>query len=440
MFLEIAGEEPFVVHNNFENDNFGLTENLSITFSKAMQTVSFEIALSGPRGTVQVESQWEDDITLTLSPYVSALRANANYFLSLTGYSLDNNYFSESFTFGTITGIQFVQTNLEYVDGEFNNFAIGDDIELTFSMGIDLDNIASSTILVDASSAYVSTVVSLSEDSKTLIIDPLYDLEPGQNYTLMYIVYSDIEGDFTEGNFSFTAEEETVIIPEKIVDFVLNMDADWKADRNTTDISFMWATEVNATGYRIYAHDNHANTDFIRIANFDARDFITFQSGSIDLSSFPQFDFYDEDANQTPFSGRTQLTFMIVGYNAAGEGELSEAIVVRDETAPLGFMTQLGSANNLGNPEATTFRIKFSSNEYLEAIVPNFDIIEAGGDPNLVLPNAAVSFEWDADMKGGYFTIEVPAETNGSGDEYYIQGFKDSSGNMVEEGLSTFLF
>ena len=48
IILAIAPATPFIVQNNFENDDYGLTENLSLTFSKAMDTNSFDIDYQDP--------------------------------------------------------------------------------------------------------------------------------------------------------------------------------------------------------------------------------------------------------------------------------------------------------------------------------------------------------------------------------------------------------
>jgi len=85
IFLQIAPDEPFVVQNNFDNDNFGLADDLSLTFSKAMDANSFDIELSGPYGEVEFEETWSNDITLTIDPYV-ILQANETYFLLLSGF------------------------------------------------------------------------------------------------------------------------------------------------------------------------------------------------------------------------------------------------------------------------------------------------------------------------------------------------------------------
>ncbi|NQV15320.1 hypothetical protein HQ531_07670 [bacterium] len=439
MLLGIASDGPFIVQNNFENDDFGITEDLSITFSKAMQPSSFQISLTGPSGNVEFESSWTNDISLTISPYVSALLANSSYNLVLSGYSLDNNFYSGNYSFATQDGIEFVNTNLEFVDGVFSEFVVSDNIELTFTMEIDLDNYNGFATLTDASSALVSTVVSLSADSKTLIVNPVYDLEPDQNYTLNYRVYSTIVGDFDSGSFGF-ATAGGVTLPGQVSGFAINMGNNWQADWNTTLITFQWETEPNASGYSIYANDNADNTDFIRVGSFSAQDFVTNQSGTINLNAYQQFDFFDDDGIQTPFSGGTDLMFKIAANNDAGEGSFSSAILIGDDAAPTGFLNQTGTALNNSNTDTHTFTVSFTANEYLDPDVPTYGIIESGGNALYVLPSSAVSFEWDSNMRGGLFTVVVPVASNGTGDTFYVDGFMDNSGNTVDVNISTVLF
>lgn len=439
LFLNIAPDAPFIVQNNYENDNFGITDDLSLTFSKLMQTSSFDISLSGINGNVEFEATWSDDITLTIAPYVDALQANGNYSLSLSGYSQDNNPFYGSYSFWTQEGIQFVYSNLELVDGMFEHFNISENIEITFTMEVELDNYRGYVNLIDESSAIVSTIESLSGDSKTLIIDPLYNLEPNQVYTLTYRVYSAIEGDYESGSFAFETAGE-ITSPGQVTGFAIDMADNWLADWNTNWISFRWDAVENATSYSIYANDNGNNTDLIRVGSFSAQDFMANQSGTVFLNGYSQFDLYDDDGTQTPFSGGTELMFKIIANNSAGEGEFSSAVVISDETAPTGNLSQSGSAFNNSSTEPRIFTVYFSSGEYLDTTLPTYSIIENGGDTGYVLPSSAVSFEWDSDMKGGSYTVIVPANSNGSGDLFFINGFMDNSGNAGESSISIILF
>jgi len=428
ILLQIAPAEPFIVQNNFENDGFGLTENLIVTFSKAMDINSLDIELrSNTHGNVEFEATWDDNIILTLDPFV-VLQANETYILSLSGDSQDNNDFSETFTFETQEGIQFIKTNLERVDGVFDQFDVGSNIEITFTMEVDLNNYNGHVTMYDEDNAVVS--ISLSTDSTTLTIDPLYNLEPGQNYTLYYRVYSAIEGDYGSDQFYFeTASDATV--PAQVTGFTVDMGDYWKADWNTTSISFKWNTVGTADHYRIYAKDNSDNTDLVRVASLSAQDYVTDQSGTVHLYLYPQFDFYDDDGIQTPFSGGTELTFKIVAYNDAGEGTFSESVVVKDETAPSITISQIGSADNTTG-ENVEFVVNLNQIEYCSSTNnPTFTFVEYGGDPNYVFPSSAIVWVWDPNLRDGQATVTVPDSKCGAGD-MLITTVIDNSGNTSD--------
>ncbi|MBU0473778.1 MAG: carboxypeptidase regulatory-like domain-containing protein [Bacteroidetes bacterium] len=205
IILSIAQESPFVVQNNFKNNNFNLYDDIILTFSKEMEPSSFYISLSSTTfGTVEYEATWNSsNITLSINPFV-ALQVNETYYLTINGKSKDNNLFSESFTFGTKQGIQFVKTNLERTDGIFDEFSIFNNIEITFSENVDLNNKDGYVYLIDENSEIGQTTNSISpQDTKTLVINPIENMKYDHNYTLSYKVYSTYERDYASGLISF---------------------------------------------------------------------------------------------------------------------------------------------------------------------------------------------------------------------------------------------
>jgi len=426
IILQIATAEPFVLTNNFENDDFGLTESLTMAFSKTMDASSFDITLSSEYGNVEFESSWTNDITLTIDPLVT-LQANTTYSLSLNGNSQDNNNYSDNLNFKTIDGIEFVSTNLERVDGVFDEFSVSSNIELLFTMEANLNNYNGYVTLIDESGSNVST--SLSTDSTTLAIDPLYNLEPGQNYNLNWRVYSIIEGDYDYGSIDFeTASDET--IPNQITGFAVDMGDGWTADWNTTSVSFKWNTGSNVDGYRIYAKDNGDNTDLVTVGTFGAQDYNTEVSGTVTLPS--QFDYYDDDGIQTPFTAGTEVSFFVVAYNDVGEGPFSDALVVKDETAPTISISQNGSADNTTGENAEFVVDLDNQIEYCSTTNnPTFNFVENGGDPGHVLPSSAIAWDWDSDLRDGQANVTVPDGKNGAGD-MLITTFTDNSGNTSD--------
>ena len=232
IILQIATAQPFVLTNNFENDDFELTESLTITFSKTMDASSFDITLwSSEYGNVAFESSWTNNITLTIDPLVT-LQANTTYSLSLSGVSQDNNSYSDDLNFETLEGIEFVWTNLERVNSVFDEFSDTSNIEIIFTMAVNLNNYNGYVTLSDEANTLVSISLSTT-DSTTLIIDPLYNLEPGQDYTLEWKVYSTIEGDYDDGGQDFETMSD-VTAPAQVTGFTIDMGDDWTADWNTT--------------------------------------------------------------------------------------------------------------------------------------------------------------------------------------------------------------
>lgn len=204
IILSIDQSTPFIVQNNFMNNNFNLYDDLVLTFSKEMDPSSFYTSLSSTEfGNVEYEATWNSsNVTLNINPFV-ALQVNQTYYLTINGKSKDNNVFSETFTFQTKHGIQFVKTNLERIDGVFNEFSIFNNIEITFSENIDLNNKDGYTYLINENSEIEQTTNSLSSDSRTLIINPIENMKYDHNYTLSYKVYSTYERDYAIGLISF---------------------------------------------------------------------------------------------------------------------------------------------------------------------------------------------------------------------------------------------
>ncbi len=334
IILQIETAEPFVLTNNFENNDFGLTESLTMTFSKTMDASSFDITLSG-EGEVVFVSSWTNDITLTIDPLVT-LQASTTYSLSLNGKSQDNNDFSASLSFVT-------------------------------------------------------------EDS----------------------------------------EIADTTAPAQVTGFAVDEEGDWTADYNTTSITFKWNTVDGADGYIIWASDNQYNPSPVTVGIFEHMDYVTDQSGNVVLPS--QFDYYDDDDTQTPFTGGTDLTFQIVAFNDAGEGTYSASVTVGDETSPSSSLNQSGTADNPDSTSTQSFTVDLSANEYLSATGPTFGFVESGGDTNYVLPNTSVSLDWDSDIMGVTFTVVVPAGKDGSGDKFFITNLKDASENASSDTVSVTL-
>ena len=246
-----------------------------------------------------------------------------------------------------------------------------------------------------------------------------------------------IEGDDDAGQIIFETTGD-VTAPAQVTGFAIDMDEDWTADWNTTSITFKWNTVGGADGYIIWASDNQYNPSPLTVSIFEDMDYVTDQSGTVVLPS--QFDYYDDDGIQTPFTSGTELTFQIVAYNDTGEGTYSASVTVGDETSPPSSLSQSGTADNPDTTSTHSFTVDLSANEYLSATEPTFGFVESGGDTSYVLPNTSVSLDWDSNMRGGTFTVVVPAGKNGSGDEFFITNLKDASENTSSDTVSVTLF
>ena len=171
-----------------------------------MNQNSFEISLySYNYGNVQFESSWTNNTTLNIDPLV-VLQANTTYYLNIAGSSLDNNNFSGNYVFSTIEGISFISTNLERVDGVFNEFPITSNIELMFSMAIDWGTYGGFVYLYDSYNNVIVGVPTVSTNK--VIFNPTSDLEFNEDYIISWRIYSSIDGDYDSGNIYFSTEIE----------------------------------------------------------------------------------------------------------------------------------------------------------------------------------------------------------------------------------------
>lgn len=431
IILQLDSFQPFVVHNTLEHENLiNIDNNLVLTFSTAMDDESFSIELknSATNDIVPLSSNWDNaKITLTIDPLVKLKKGEA-YSLSISGLSQNNGNFSEIYTFNTENGIEYVSTNINNFEGNFDNFNIFSDILIHFSIQPDLSNINNSIVLIDASGNEIS--IDYSSSGNTLTIIPSADLEYGETYNLGYIIYSELSNDFVSGVFTFQTLENVVSLPSRISDFY---HLDWGWNFNSTQFTFKWTSVENIIGYKIYAYDNNLNTDNIKVGTYPANDHLLYQEASVDLSLFPQFDYYVDDGIQTPLAGDVRVYFYVVAYNELGESEPSTHHYVYDTIAPA-ISVEYDSTNNYGPNNSLyssrSFNLILSANEYMDL---NFSYYfgESGGDPYLLDTND-VSFKWDADRSGGKMTISVDGYQNGAGgDTLIITDLKDNSLNKM---------
>ena len=434
--LEIATPEPFIRYNNFiDVYKFVISDNIFATFSRLMRSYCFGFELSYYDGDyweiVECDTSWEGDITLTIDPYVD-LRPGTEYKLRLSGFSQDDHEFNQVYTFFTQRGIEFVSTNLERAQGFYDQFPIDSNIEVTFSMRINLNHPDTYVAIFDSTGHYVYYTLSHSADGKTLTISHPEDLEPGHVYILDFVIYSNI----TDTPFRFRTASD-LQAPAVVTGFIVNMGAGWNADWNTTMVNFFWNSVANAASYHIFATDNYQNSDRVHLGEFTAQDFVTSQTGGVTLPA--QFDYYTDDPTQTPFLYSTQVTFYIVPFNAAGMGPLSSPVTISDGTNPSPLLSnQSATADSAGNPSAKTITIDMTSTtgEYLTSVT--FSMTESGGDAAYVLPSSAITYVWNTthyNKTGCTVTLAIPADRNAAGDTITVNTV-DTSGRTGAHSLT----
>lgn len=433
IILEITSPEPFIVQNNFINkNNLPLTSSLMITFSKAMDVQSFTYNLAYDN-TVECDTTWSNNILLTINPCVDLL-PDEDYSLFLLGKSTDNHDFEANLAFTTQKGIEFVSTNLERIQDVYDEFPVDENIELTFSMPVTSACLDTSVILWDEDYHEVITNLSLSSDHKTIIVAHTDTLEPNQDYYLVYSVASTIPGDHINNTIYFRTASNTQV-PSQVSSFSLS-NTSWDANWNTTSISLRWNTLENADQYKVYAKDDHENSNRIHIGTFNDMDYMSWQSGSVTLPS-SQFDYYSDDGYITPFLNGTAVTLYIAAVNDAGMGTFSSLPPITDDVDPNILLSgQTGSADNSGGSSDIIIIVYFSANEYLSEI--NFTHTFTAG--STLDGNDITDINWDSDhanKMGGSLEITIENGVDASGDELIFRCY-DTSNNRGSDTLILF--
>lgn len=447
---------PTILFRNFTSaQEFHYDSNMTIWFSEPMDTSTFEFELMADGSPVTVSYTWStNDSTLTIDPW-QTLSTWYEYVVeidqaqSVSGCQLGNEF--TYLPFRTMDGIRLLATNVETAPGWFNDFQIEDPITLTFNMQPVLDQVYGTLTLTDITVdpdypvAFASAV-----DGNVLTITPVDDLEMSHDYKVCYGVFSDITGDYDEGCIEFATEIDPNE-PAAVTGWSLAEGTGWRCDWNTKTIKFRWNKVDRAKGYHVYAYDNaneRPNTDWVLIATVAPADYLQYQEEDITLPV--QFDRYENDGIQTPFTDSTHVWFMIRAFNDAGDGENSASLEFSDTTPPgagnaddggnntITFSQTYGSGDNtVGTDEDTVWISLDAQVEYMDRTGPIWDFIEAGGDESYVLPEANGSWDWrndsranadlvDVDATGAFFT--VPAGVCAAGDSLTLT-FEDNSGN-----------
>jgi hypothetical protein len=188
-------------------------------------------------------------------------------------------------------------------------------------------------------------------------------------------------------------------------------------DNNTRDLAFEWSAIPCAGGYKLYAHDDRGNPDWLLLLEEPT----DYDVGTIATTcSLPaQFDRYTVDGVQTPFAG-ISVTFCVVPRLASSPrpGIPHPTLTVNETTPPeLAGFTQIGSSMNMsGQPLPLEFRLGMNEYVAVDQQAPVVEIEEAGGDPAYALDPAAASWVWDPGRRSGLFVFTVANGTDASGD------------------------
>ncbi len=472
---------PAILSQNFNPDApFNYDGDLAMRFSEAMDTLTFDVSLTVGGEPWVFDITWSaGDSLVTLSPR-KTLFTDETYTVTIhhaeSKSGCDMNPRFDVMNFTTMDGIDLLSTNAERVAGEFDDYTISDDLDLDFNMPPVINPTFGHLTLLDVTDCFRNgsafpqgdpngdcytdkggctwfpVSFDASVNGNTLVIDPVQNLERDHVYEFSWKVFSSIQGDFHEGCFTFWTEPDTTTL-DAVTGFAVEMDDDWTADWNTTEITFRWDTKAKALGYKVYARDDSKNTDFVQLHDFAQQDFLQHQERTVQLWKHGEFDLYGNDGFQTPFSGGVELEFQVRAYNRGGDGAPSSSVFVEDETPPEFALVQAGNADRVGKDEDTvvisvlgTFAeatgaytaISYDSVcgshtggallEYLENAKPGFTFVEAGGTNDPLLTDADVMWDDENNLRGGTAWFMVPMGTAAAGDSLIVE-ITDNSGN-----------
>jgi hypothetical protein len=475
---------PVVLEYNFIGGDFGVTTNIVVDFSDAMNpdqtTVTFKdgpLVGGVPSGAAVAHTKtWATDYKqLTIDP-VPPLTTGSTYSIKIEGKSADGRTLKDADATNdfkrniyTQPGIELLSANFVEFGAGVNNFALDANIWLVFDMTPDTTVAGTYVRLRDVTDGNTLVEIAWTNPGDTIKINPVEDLFTNHEYKVEFKVYSSLPGDYAsdaEDLAGITFETiSTVAVPGQVTNFALNYLGTKKFNFNDTLVKFKWDPVDDADEYEIYAKNNKSMSNYIPVlAEVEHADHLTSQVGTVDFTntgdypSIAGFDIYTSDDIVTPFTNGAQVTFKVRAVNSAGAGPWSSEITVRDEVKPTpavtvsvpdstvdedmyaAYVTGEGynkydpikgqdiSADASDSDTAYTVRVWFDEMEYLSDNV-TISFIEGGGDPDYVLPAAAAEWNWQgASTRDGYAEITVPAGKMAAVDTLAIT-FTDNSGN-----------
>ena len=420
IFLYNAAGGPVITAHNFVGSaNFGVADDLTLSFNKAFDTDSVQVDLrrltggGGIAETVPTEVTASSGNVFIIEP-AKQLMLGGDYRLDFDGWTTDGVRYTQGLAFTVQDGIELFSTNIERTDGsEVTDFATTDDVTMTFSRQVDGANPATSFTLKERGFDVYGDVTVAGD---TVTFSPEYDLEAGTPYVFEFTAHSPIDGDSTSGSINFETDAG-LAAPGTVTGFTLDP-TDYDVNYNTRTMPFRWDNSAGATGYRIWARDDLHNSSLVLVDDVEHLDHLAWQSTSFNLPT--QFDTYGGDGMITPFVD-TVVSFSIEAYNDAGAGPLlTPEVLVVDNVAPDGgaFTGQNESADNGANFTPIEVELSFVVPEYADTASGSVTIVGS--------PTSTVM--WDNDAMGGTIIIDVPAGADYSGRQAQFS-FTDARGN-----------
>jgi len=352
-----------------------------------------------------------------------------------------NTYANGNTTLTMVTdGIHLTNTNTWASTGVgTTEFDVASDITLTFNKDVNEANtLDRGYVLLQVGGVDVASSVTFS--GNTITINPDETLSPNTIYTVSYSVYSSQTYDATT-SFVIFSTADNAVIPAVVTGFAIEYDymgAGWIADYNNTVVWFSYNRLVEATGYEIYARDDYNNLEYILLGTWSQNDY---QQGlyyaGVVLPA--QFDYYEDDGFQTPFSHGTTVSYKVRAVNSAGEGPFSSVVSITDETAmdagdiylreDNGTTIDIADLDNSAGvtPLNVTIQLRTNNGRYFDvSSVPSIRVIENNGGGTV---DVAATVETFVDHQFLTFDISIPAGENFYSGIIEITGLNDSSGN-----------
>lgn len=425
-----------------------------VNFSEPMEVNSLVTHLDADGSTISLPSiDWDVDNTQAAFILIDSLEPSEEYRFTIVegqsteGIDLSPLPYTLQFSTESVVSFSLIYTSLEDRPRPFFEVPVDSPIVLLFNEEVDLLHPESFVEVRDVTEgeSWLLDATVLSQDCEVTISFP-YPLEWSRDYRICYHLVGSISSTSQDSCLFFQTELDTDFW-YRVRFFSIDMGEGWRADWNTNEISFKWQIASRALGYKLYARDNFTNTDFIEIADVPSSNDSPWMTATATLPQ--QFDRYLADGIQTPFTGGTVVEFDIRAYNIIGLGPFSDNISIADETPPgsgdsedggndiIVVYQSWGSGDNSASAIEDTVWISLSEQiEYVDQSCPVIEFVEAGGDPNFVLPDSAVFWIWRDDGRFNQYTgadatgagIVIPPYKNASGDSLYL-GFKDNSGN-----------